>query len=650
MNTASTTRRVTQENFYVHGFFASFFRGVLDWFDTKFYTKFATVVIGTYDKAVDYFKKKQTGQLDTHCYPAMCLDPVYDFGNEERAGRFLWEFARYGSTIGCNLHHGIDLKEQDITVTPVFSRYQGTFEITMWFQSVYEMMDLRVNLLQLCGGYGRWLRPDYFWSYLIFPDKISQYKKEDGSPIDWGNTTADIIHIETINQHKLAIPIELNAMWKLDSCADASTKYGADGSADYKMQATFTYEVNLPTYTVLNNMVNSGTEKTSDPPPDLSFHMANSIARYPMVAPSKIIRYVGDHSKENPATQTVYNLFERNFQLYDVLKDNDTPKPYHLPDTILTYPKIPMQRNSIVSGMVKRVNPDTDIDKFDLDKCDILLFDTYHEKYLPLLRRCNGVISLNDNEPSEFYDKVKILRKPCICRIDPSIQSDVLKYVGNPITMDPLRGLIYPGVHRVCISHTDDEITYRLSEQIRKRYPKDYAEAVKSISGVDAFNKCLRITNSIQKQRVIADNCDGITKKFYLKMKISLDSFNHCRIYINDELVNPRDYELTQTNVTFVTPPPPGSKIAIRGIEDKTRSCSLAALYTYEQADVDNGKVIMELPYPVNSTDDFSVVSYTGELELDSEYKFNKENQTVEILIKPLVGELIQIFYYFEFE
>lgn len=647
MNT-QVTKRVTQENFYVHGFFASFFRGVLDWFDTKVYTRFATVVIGTYDKAVDYFKKKRNNELDTHCYPAICLDPVYDFGNEERAGRFLWEFARYGATVGCNLHKGIDLKEQDITITPVFSRYQGTFEITMWFQSVYEMMDLRVNLLQLCGGYGRWLRPEYFWSYLIFPDRISQYKKEDGSPIDWGNTTADIIHVETINQHKLAIPIPLNAMWKLDSCADASTKYGGDNTADYKMQATFSYEVNLPTYTVLNNMVNSGEEKGVLSPEDLKFQMADSIARYPMVSPSKVIRYVESHCKQNPVNKTVYNLFEKDFQLYDIVKDENTPKPYLLPSTILTYPKIPTQQNSIVSGIVKLITPETNVDKFELDKCDILLFESYQDKYLPFVRRCNGVISLKDEEPSEFYDKVKILRKPCMCRIPLDQHSKIMSFVGEPITIDPLRNCIYPGIHRIRISHHDDEITYKLSEQIRKRYPKDYEEAIKNIPGVEAFNKAITITNAIQKRRIVEDNCDGRTTKFYLGVKLSLDSFNHCRIYINDKFINNREYELTPTNITFNNPPPAGSTISIQGVEDKVQSCALAAIYTYEQADVDNGKVIMELPYPVKSIDDFSIVSYPGELEIDSEYKFNSENNTVEILIKPIVGELIQVFYYFE--
>ncbi len=646
MSEERVIRGTYQENFHVHGFFASFFRGGLDWFDTQVYTKFNSVVIGTYDKAVEYFRKKQSGQRDVHALPAIALDPMYDFGNEERGGRFLWQFSRYGTTIGCHLFPSINLKEQDITVTPVFSRYQGTFEITMWLQSVYEMMDIRVNLLQLCGGYGRWLRPKYFWSYLIFPDKISKFKK-DGQPLDWGNTTADIIHVQTINQHKLAIPIPLDAMWKLDSCADASTKYGNDKTADYKMQATFSYEVNLPTYTVLNNMVRDNTGVPIEKPDNLSFTMDRTIARYPLTSPTKVIKYFRDDVVHKTHMNNIYNLFEKDYVLYDIVENENTTRPYILPDTILTYPKIPTRYNYIVCGKLKFLDETIDLNKFELDKNDILLIKKYDKVYLPFLRRCNGVISLEDDEHTEFYDKVVILRKPCICRIPKENQEAILQLIDTPITIDPLRCYIYGGLHDVKVSHKDDILTYKISEMIKKKYPKEYDEALRKIPGTEAYQAVTKVDTSIHSKKIIADNCDGKTTNFYLGHHISVDSLTNCKIYINNDFIAPNQYELTVSNITFRDPPPKGSTIYLHGVEEHVRECKLAAIYTFTEDDVKNQKVIMQLPYKVKTIDDFSVVTYIGELEYGKEYKFNVENQTIEILVTPVVGEIVQIFYYF---
>ena len=67
---------------YVHESFSSLFHGMLNWFSTIFEPRFAYKVISTYDKAVQFFRSKQTardGTIQTNILPSITLDPNLDF-------------------------------------------------------------------------------------------------------------------------------------------------------------------------------------------------------------------------------------------------------------------------------------------------------------------------------------------------------------------------------------------------------------------------------------------------------------------------------------------------------------------------------------------------------------------------------------------
>jgi len=114
----------TTNLFFIHNCFGSFFSGILNWFGDEFYPRFNYKVIGTYDKSVEFFKKKKElgTEVSVNLLPSITLDPMLDFSNAEQGGKFLWQHSRYAPGIGLRLWKSIDLKEQDVVVTPVYSK------------------------------------------------------------------------------------------------------------------------------------------------------------------------------------------------------------------------------------------------------------------------------------------------------------------------------------------------------------------------------------------------------------------------------------------------------------------------------------------------------------------------------------------------
>ena len=245
---------------YINNCLGSFFRGVLQWMSTEFYPDFKYKIIGSYDKSVEYFNKRR--ELDREVVkqilPAVTLDPSYDFQLEERAGKFLWQIPTLAPGLGCKLFNPLDgLRNQDVTITPVFSRYQGTFDLIFWLHSVYELLDFRVKLFQFSGGYNRIMRPDMFDSFIIMPQDILDYKIDGERVIDWSDTTGETIIITNMGIEKFVYPVKLTPWFKFTSITDASRKYGGDSIAEYKLQATVEWEIELPTYLVLETYVQS---------------------------------------------------------------------------------------------------------------------------------------------------------------------------------------------------------------------------------------------------------------------------------------------------------------------------------------------------------------------------------------------------------
>jgi len=630
--------------FFIHNCFGSFFSGVLNWFADDFYPRFNYKVIGTYDKSVEFFKKKKELGVDasSNLLPSITLDPTLDFSNDERAGKFLWQYSRYAPAMGVRLWKSIDLREQDILITPVFSRYQGTFEVIFWLSSIYELMDFRVALLQFCGGFQRWCRPEFFWTYLILPDAIENYEKEDGYNIDWGNTLSDVIHVDTINKHRRVVPIALDPMWRLESFSDASTKYGGDQIAEYKLSASFAYEINLPTYIVTSEHVDAKIL--------LSLSLGNAYTKYPLISPYKVLKYVHQDARGKKYLDKKFNYYE----IENILEHKDQLLVEFNRDSAV-YPDKPKEWNHIVSGKLIHVN-DEYISNPDnrITRGNIVLIDGYKKEYLPYIRSACAVISLNDLYTSMFYEKCTVLKKPCICSIKPEEYDVIISHLNQNVTLDTIERLLYSGeLSVVALDQTSPEFSFESLQAIKINDPELYKTAYeKAMKNEPDFNNPEHLAQeytSEMKERLINNFTDGIQTDFLLDHILDSDNATGLLVYVNNILAKQNiDYSLINGNIIrFFTAPLRGSAIHIGGEYMVLIESKLVAIYEFTDDDMtQTAPIIVPLHRPIDRIENIVLVSYIGKLEYEKDYSINFDDNIVTINLRPKVGELIQFFYY----
>ena len=641
MSTEPLERRKVNDVFFIHGVFGSFFAGVLDFFADDFYQRFQYKIIGTYDKSIKFFvdKKKQGIDPNGKLLPSISLDPMLDFSPADVGGRQLWQYQNLAPGLGMRMFpKGIDLKEQDVYINVVFTRYQGTFETTFWLSSIYELLDFRTMLLQYVGGFNRWIRPKYFWTSLILPEEVENYEPETGVKIDWGNTAVDLIHVNTINKHKMAFPIALDPMWKLDSFADSSTKYGGDQIAEYKLSASWTYEINIPTYVV--------TSRGLDPKILLSFSLGTTNTKYPLSSPYKILKSM---------TNLDSNLVERNivntYKLYKITDPDQTPAVTLSEDT-LKYPDKLVNWNHIVSGTLKLVTGSDTV----VTKKNIIYIETYSDSLLPSIRRCAGVICKNDTKTSLLYSKCELLKKPLISYIPDDKVDSISELFDELITLDTMNRKIYLGTLETeeCDLSTDPMAARDIVESIKNKDPEFYKTASDSVSNIDIQTTLSSIkigSVDINKmlKRLLKDNCDGLQKTFFLDYIIEPSSLPGLLIYNDEDLmIQGIDYNVVNSNtVEFVTAPLKGNSVYIGGEFLTIKDSQLVATYEFTDADLTStDDKIITIPEKVSMNDDVVLVSYIGRLEQDRDYTLDLDNRLIKLLLKPIVGEIVQVFLY----
>jgi hypothetical protein len=525
----------------------------------------------------------------------------------------------------------------------VFSRYQGTFEITFWLESVYELIDFRVSLLQFTGGYNRWIRPQFFWTSIIVPEEFQNYTKEDGNKIDWGNTYAQLLHVDSINKHKLCIPIALDPIWRLESFADASTKYGGDQIAEYKLSASFGYEVNIPTYMVLSRGI--------DPRLCLSFSIGRTYTKYPLVSPFKILQSLQQYDTTEKYVSKFFKLFvfENKEDARSKLIGTFSPDTVSFPDKIPTW-------NYIASGRLIEITKTWLQDPQNIvHKNDIVYFDSYVSEFLPSIRNCRAVISRKDIMSSDVYQKCEIMKKSLLCYLSNDEVHMVKRYVGKNITLDTLNRKIYDGLLAVVEADKNDpEAGYSTVSQVQKDDVDMYNKSVKDAEDKEPINFIGEVQAGKEyadqlTKRLIKDKCDGIQTKFYFSFVLDDTSLENLLIYVDNDLMKmPGDFQLVNRScIVFTVPPPYGSSVYIGGKLLTLRDSSLIAVYEFTAADVKSlEKIIVKLSNPIDRQEDLVLVSYSGRLEYEKDYFIDSDLQTISIALAPIDKEIIEFFLY----
>jgi hypothetical protein len=240
---------------FINNVIGEFYSNLLNWVGDTLYPRFKNKVIGTYDKAVEYYLKLQEDgrEEDKPYLPFVALNPSGELLPSGPYGKALWRYPHLGRGLGAKLYDPI-YEDQNVKVCVVFSRIEGEIELIMWMRSIYEYLDLRVFLLQMFGGMERPIYPNTFNSFLILPNEVYNYTYDnpytgEHYTLDWDSYNVHSGLVKSTNTQEWIYPIKVKPQISITSLADGSERYGGtDKVAEYRVTATLKYEIELPTY------------------------------------------------------------------------------------------------------------------------------------------------------------------------------------------------------------------------------------------------------------------------------------------------------------------------------------------------------------------------------------------------------------------
>lgn len=245
---------------FIHNVFSCFYFDALEYFAEYLQPRFTHTVISTYDKAVEYLTKieQYDREVDQPNLPALILNPSGDFNISEDGGMQFWRFPNLAPGLIKRLFYPM-YQDDNILVTCGFSRFKGEIELIALVNSIYEYLDLKVLYLQMFGGMNRIIYPSVFGGFIILPDELYNYEYTNeytgvSYTMDWASAGATDQLIKTTNRTEHIFPVNMRPRFRLTGMSDGSSKYGGtDKLADWRLVTTIEYEIEAPSFIVLES-------------------------------------------------------------------------------------------------------------------------------------------------------------------------------------------------------------------------------------------------------------------------------------------------------------------------------------------------------------------------------------------------------------
>jgi len=245
---------------FIHNVFGNFFNDMLEYFGDYLYPRFEYQVVGTYDKAVEYINKKDQydREIDKPQLPALILNPTGDFGLADAitGAKQPWRFPNLAPGMINRIFDPV-YQDDNVLITVGFTRVKGEVELIMLLNSFYEYADLKMLMIQIFGGTDRYIYPSWFNSFVILPSELYNYRYINDVTgltykLDWESAGATDQLIKSTAIEEKVIPCTIKPIFKLISLSDGSERYGGtDKVAEWKLNATVEYEVEVPSFVVL---------------------------------------------------------------------------------------------------------------------------------------------------------------------------------------------------------------------------------------------------------------------------------------------------------------------------------------------------------------------------------------------------------------
>lgn len=265
---------------YQNQIFSAFISGLGDYIRNDLFPRAKDTVISTHSKAVEMVRNRKNlaGENWSPKFPFLVVSPSMNFLPDQLVGKSMHNYPNYNVGLGARLYNPRIYEDDDLFIAINLNRFSDTMDITCWCSSIYEVIDVRMRIIQMFGGIGRYIQPRNIDCMILLPEYLENYTytnryTEESKTLDWtGNPYTESMLIRNINQEKLTYTVTLRPMIRLNSIDDQSDSWGGGGNmlSDHKVSINLEWETNIPTHLTLVE------RKMPRPSVPITFEMAHN--------------------------------------------------------------------------------------------------------------------------------------------------------------------------------------------------------------------------------------------------------------------------------------------------------------------------------------------------------------------------------------
>lgn len=231
---------------YVHQAFGPFINAIRDYFNTWVYEDFHFTLVGTMDKAIQIIHQSNSDPdmlLQGPHYPMIVFTPTLtEQVKELDLPHKYTTYHPYQSKWFQRPFVFQDGSALDI----VSRRMMGTIEFKVFAESLMEIHDIQMAILDAFRGTNKWMPIQHIKQLLVLEDDVRLFTDEGIVFLDWSETNMSDQLIRSINANKYYMPVGTTPWVNLQNLSDTSSFYGGTGMPEYALAGSLDFEIELP--------------------------------------------------------------------------------------------------------------------------------------------------------------------------------------------------------------------------------------------------------------------------------------------------------------------------------------------------------------------------------------------------------------------
>ena len=250
--------------------------------DTIFQGRFNQVLKANSAKAIQYLKQHLNSEqsiVQGGLFPLLSVS--FNLLTTDDRTNFLWRYGRIGGNFISKIKEPI-YKDDDIELFIGTQRYVGNSDINIFATSQPEIHDMLIRLQQYFPIPRYTISNEYtnLLSYItLSPSFTITYLSGETKTIDLTGTF-DTVRVKAIDKDRLAIPFGTSLLLRMETAADGSAILSGSEAGDYRLNASLTWELEVPVFCLLRTAYDLSQKTIIDIQNDLTIsHLETLISK-----------------------------------------------------------------------------------------------------------------------------------------------------------------------------------------------------------------------------------------------------------------------------------------------------------------------------------------------------------------------------------